>query len=153
MSEIQKDRYLSRFPTKFIEYLNEKDHYDRFISSVNFDYEDVVVYRGIHRNDILSADDFLNNIETAEVFNLKSTPNRSLEMFGVSVNEELKDIEFQLKIPNKKLKLVAIAKGKMSCKYGPASFDEDRPHHNWYLFDGVVDSVASEFTIIEKKYE
>ena len=144
--------YLSRFPTNFNSYLSEKKHLDRFNALVDFSYEEKIVYRGIHSGYSLTKEDFLCTIDAAEYYELESSPTRTLENFGVSVNDSIGVLEFQMKFPNKKLKLYAVAKGKMKCCYGPATFDEDRPHHNWFLFNGSSEKLVSEF-VIEKTYE
>lgn len=152
MDNQEFDNYLMRFPNAFREYLAKKKHKERFRNYVLFNYEKKVVYRAIHGELSVTKEDFLNNIETADYYDLDSKPNESLECFGTSVNESLEMLEMQLKIPNKKLKLVAVAKGLMSSQFGPASFDEDRPHHNWYLFEDCKEKLILEFGV-EKTYE
>jgi len=152
MNELEKREYLSRFPKNFKDYLSEKNHLNRFLSNVDFDFVERVVYRGVHDRNELTQEDFMNNIDSSRYYELETKPERTLENFGVSVNEEIKALELQMRFPNKRLKLVAIARGMMNCELGPATIDEDRPHHNWFLYDGNSNNLVTAFEIV-KTYE
>lgn len=141
------EEYIKRFPTKLHKILEDSDKRTRFFESISEKYEDIVVYRGLHREDKIDRDDFLGNLDEAELYN-RSVRKATFKMCGVSVNEDPKQIIKSLHIPNKKRPALGIAKGIMKCQYGPADFT-DGTHHNWYLFEDKIDLASSEFEVIE----
>ena len=139
---------IDRFKKNFQDYLYQKDkHMNNFINSVVFGYEERVVYRCVHSTSEVVPSDFLCNIDEADFYGLDTIPNRTQTNFATSVNESIEMLRLQIKLPHKKKKLFAIAKGIMKCKYGPADFDEDRPHHNWYLYSGSGEELCSIFKV------
>ncbi len=145
--------YLNRFPTKLREYLSSSEKkYRKFFDQITIEYDDIKVYRAIHFSDKVCPEDFLCNVDDADHFDLVRKPQINLNSLAVSVNESLQMLEKTLSIPNKGKKLFAVAEGTMRCKYGPAEFDGDRPHHNWYLYDDSRIVLSSEFKVC-KSYE
>ena len=52
------EEYIKRFPTKLHKILEDSDKRTRFFESISEKYEDIVVYRGLHREDKIDRDDF-----------------------------------------------------------------------------------------------
>jgi hypothetical protein len=148
-------KYLERFPTRFRGFIKDENNRKAFLESVKWEYEPIKVYRAVHCCKNVFESDFLNNIDEASVFSPNRSVPNTLECYSVSVNESIEEIKKALKFPNKRRHYFGIAVGEMNCKHGPASFDEDRPHHNWYIyFDSVKDLVNNFFIIVgDKCYE
>ena len=141
------EKYLERFPMRFRKYLEIEKHKKRFYESVWFDYEKIKVYRAIHDPDELSESDFLCNIDEADFYSCERKPQNTLQNYAISVNESIEMLKATLKFPNAKRHLLGIALGEMSSEFGPADFDEDRPHHNWYLYEGTAPQLVSLFEV------
>lgn len=140
--------YLSRFPTKLCQILSDSRNQKRFMSKVRFDYADTYVYRGIHRADCVHEDDFLGNLDEAELYH-RRVRKETLEMCAVSVNEDKQQLITALHIPNGNRPMLGIAKGVMSKRDGPADFIPGKTHHNWYLFEDQISNVARRFVLEE----
>lgn len=147
--------YLSRFPTKLHNYLLCSKRKDFFIAKNVFQYKDRIVFRGLHQKDMICDDDFVCNLEEAELYhrNISSHREPSMEMYGVSVNEDINQVRTSLHIPNKSRPAMGIAKGRMQSKYGPADFvvREGIPatHHNWYIYEDSISAVVNSFEVVD----
>lgn len=146
------EEYLSRFPTKLHSTLEIEKFRNRFLSKVLDVYPQTVVYRGIHRKDAVCTDDFLSNVDEAELYG-RSAPRPSLEANAVSVNEDPQQIITALHIPNPSRPMLGVAKGVMRSDFGPADFSsfDGTPvtHHNWYLFQDKVQDAVETFAAID----
>lgn len=141
------DEYLSKFPDTLVSCIKSKDkHIKRFLKYLEDKYDDIIVYRAVHHKDFVCEDDFLGNYESA--IKLKKRLPDSVELHGVSVFDDYAMLNKSLKIPSPDGSLLAIAFGKMRCKFGPATFEKGNPHHNWYIFKDCLSVVASEFEIL-----
>ena len=142
--------YLSNFPTKLRNALDNPKYKKRFIATVSNEYcERFPVYRAIHRKDEVHEDDFISNIEEAELYCRPPYKRESLELHAVSVNEDPQQIITSLDIPNEGRPALGIAVGAMKKEYGPADFKDQKTHHNWYLFDGRNKILKDEFKVEE----
>lgn len=121
---------------------------DKFFKSISKEYADIIVYRGIHRENRIERDDFLGNLDEAELYD-RPVRKSTFQMCGVSVNEDPMQLIKALHIPNPGRPTLGIVRGIMKCQYGPADFQEGKTHHNWYLFEDKIDSASNEFKIIE----
>lgn len=140
--------YLAKFPTILRKTLEENPkHRRRFLNRVQTEYEDLTVFRAIHRADSIEDDDFLCNMEEAQIYD-REYKRKSLELYGISVNEDPMQIVKSLSIPNVRHPALAVAKGKMKKDYGPADFVEGATHHNWYLFAEKIPLLKNEFQMI-----
>ncbi|WP_443638862.1 hypothetical protein [Blautia sp.] len=146
--EEASEEYIKRFPTKLHEMLKDSRVRDKFFKSISKEYADIIVYRGIHRENRIERDDFLGNLDEAELYD-RPVRKSTFQMCGVSVNEDPMQLIKALHIPNPGRPTLGIVRGIMKCKYGPADFQEGKTHHNWYLFEDKIDSASSEFKIIE----
>lgn len=142
------EEYLTRFPTKLRQLLSIDKEYKRFLSKVSFEYADINVYRGIHRADCVMNDDFVGNLDEAELYKRK-VRKKTLEMCAVSVNEDKQQLITALHIPNKDRPMMGIARGVMKMQYGPADFEQGKTHHNWYLYEDQINNVVGEFEIVD----
>lgn len=150
---MSEESYIKRFPTKLHDMLSYPETRKRFEKSVVWEYEDVIVYRGLHRSDKVERDDFLGNLDEAEIYN-RPVRRATLKMCGISVNEDPRQIIKALHIPNKNRPAMGIAKGWMKCECGPADFEEGKTHHNWYLYeDKIADAVEIFHAEEVRKYE
>lgn len=145
--------YLDRFPTGFRDYIRSANNQKAFIDRIKTEYDPIKVYRFVHCCRAVFERDFLNNIEDSRIFNPKRKVKDCLDNRGVSVNESLDAMKLSFRFPNKNSHHYGIAVGEMCCKFGPATFDEDRPHHNWYLYDNCEKSVAKCFKIYIEENE
>ena len=141
------NNYLDKFPTGFRDYLRIEKNKKAFLDKVEWDYAPLKVYRMVHCCKSVFKIDFLNNIEEDMIFPPNCKRPVSLDRYAVSVNESLDMIKKSFKLPFKKKHLMAIAVGEMNCKYGPADFDDDRPHHNWYLYQDSDLELIERFSI------
>lgn len=152
---METKEYIKRFPTSLQSVLSNKDNLDKFEKQVIFDYEDVIVYRGLHQSNCVMETDFLNNVENSIQFKVGSYARKrnktNLKNLSVSVNEDVTELKTALKIPNENMKIYGIARGIMKCIYGPADFEEGRSHHNWYIFQDCIGNVVNEFKVIDEK--
>ncbi len=139
--------YLDRFPSGFRDFIRVDKNKKAFLASIRSEYEPVKVFRFVHCRMAVFERDFLNNIDESKIFTPDRIVKNVLDNHGVSVNESLEMMKKCLKFPNKRLHYQGIAVGEMNCKYGPASFDEDHTHHNWYLYDQTACLVANNFRI------
>ncbi|MCM1218369.1 MAG: hypothetical protein NC548_28110 [Lachnospiraceae bacterium] len=144
----QPEAYLSRFPSKLRQILSDDSKHKRFLDKVCFEYADIDVYRGIHRADCVKDDDFLGNLEEAELYG-RRVRKETLEMCAVSVNEDKQQLITALHIPNKERPTLGIAKGVMRMQYGPADFVQGKTHHNWYLYVDQISNAAREFKLVD----
>lgn len=143
------DEYLSKFPDTLVACIKSKDkHVNQFLDNLEGKFEDTIVYRGIHREDLVHEDDFLGNYEEAQLYKRNLTPN-SVKYHAVSVFDDCAMLKKSLIIPNPERPMMAIAYGKMRCEFGPATFKKGDPHHNWYIFKDCPASVANEFEILK----
>ena len=145
------DSYLQRFPTGLRDFLKLEKNQKAFLDSIREDYEPVKVYRAIHCCKAVFERDFLNNFDDAKIFAPDMNLSDRLTNYSVSVNESLDMLKTSVKFPNKRKHLCGIAIGEMRKEYGPADFDEDRPHHNWYLFEGVSKHLVQLFEVMESE--
>lgn len=144
------NEYLDKFPNTLVSCIKSKDkHVKQFLDNLEDQYEDTTVYRGIHRKDLVHEDDFLGNYEEAMLYS-KNLPYNSVAQHAVSVFDDCAMLNKALTIPNPGRPLMAIASGKMRFIYGPATFEKDKPHHNWYIFKGYPALVAKEFKILKQ---
>ena len=145
------EEYLSLFPTRLHNILKIERNRRKFINNVCDEFDDVVVYRGLHRADLIHEDDFIGNLDEAELYG-RSNRKETIEMCAVSVNEDKQQIITALSIPNQNRPALGIAKGLMKAEYGPADFKEvegvKKTHHNWYLFEDKIKDVVMEFTLV-----
>lgn len=149
MVEEISEEYLSKFPTIIRDALNSNLKYrQRFARNVKTEYKSLKVYRAIHRANEIDDDDFLCNIEEAKVYNI-TYKRESLELYAISVNEDPAQIVKALSIPNARRPALGVAEGWMRMEYGPADFREDATHHNWYLFQDVVNDLKNEFKVVD----
>lgn len=140
--------YLANFPTKLRGALENPKYRKRFIATVSDEYSAVSpVYRAIHRKDIVDEDDFISNIEEAELYGRSPYRRESLELHAVSVNEDPQQIITALDIPNVGRPALGIAIGTMKKEYGPADFKDMKTHHNWYLFNEKKKILKDEFKV------
>lgn len=146
--EEASEEYIKRFPIKLHEMLKDSRVRDKFFKSISKEYADIIVYRGIHRENRIERDDFLGNLDEAELYD-RPVRKSTFQMCGVSVNEDPMQLIKALHIPNPGRPTLGIVRGIMKCQYGPADFQEGKTHHNWYLFEDKIDSASSEFKIIE----
>ena len=147
MNEDELEKYLLRFPTRFRNYLEREDQIKSFLKNLQFEYEKIKVYRLVHCYQEIHENDFFNNIDEKEYFNPGTISKEALAKFAISVNESKEELELVFKLPNKKRHLFTIAVGNMDSEYGPADFDEDRTHHNWYLYDGCSEKLVKVFKL------
>lgn len=146
--EFTKD-YLSKFPTILRNAFETNSKYKkRFLNRVETEYEDLTVYRALHRSDAIMDDDFICNIEEAKKYN-RTYRRESLELYAISVNEDPSQIIKALSIPNVSRPALGIAKGKMKSDYGPADFVGNATHHNWYLYEQKIPLLKDEFEIVD----
>lgn len=66
--EEASEEYIKRFPTKLHEMLKDSRVRDKFFKSISKEYADIIVYRGIHRENRIERDDFLENLDEAELY-------------------------------------------------------------------------------------
>ena len=135
--------YLDRFPTGFRDFVRIESNRKAFLARVRYEYKPLKVYRFVHCCKAVFERDFLNNIEESSVFTPKKIIKNDLDNYGVSVNESLEQMKMYMKFPNRQKHYYGIAVGEMNCIFGPASFDEDRPHHNY-----TAGNVAKNFMIL-----
>lgn len=147
MNEIPEN-YIKKFPIKLQEALKNNEKYkNKFSKYIQYEYKDIEVYRGVYNYKELSNSDFMNNVDEWEYNKQNRTINR-IEHYAMSVNEDEKQIIcIPQKYPTKIPKVIAIAKGTMKCELGPADFQYDNTHHNWYLYEGVADQLIENFEI------
>lgn len=145
---VSTGEYIKRFPTKLHNMLLNPEIRGRFEESMVWEYEDVAVYRGLHRADEIKLDDFLGNLDEAEIYNIP-VRRATLKMCAVSVNEDPKQIIKALHIPNHKRPALGIAKGYMRCTCDPADFEDGKTHHNWYLYKDKIEDAAKSFQVEE----
>lgn len=142
------EEYLSKFPTILQTALNENPQYKtRFLKKVHLEYEDIKVFRAIHRADEIHDDDFLCNIEEAKIYRNHMYRRRSLELYAISVNEDPYSIIKSLSIPNAERPALAIAEGLMQKKYGPSDYSKEKVHHNWYLYNDAIPLMKDKFKL------
>ncbi len=138
--------YLSNFPTVFKEALTNKPHIRRkFINKVSNSYPDLKVYRAIIHKDEIISEDFLSYVEIA--IKKGESYRDNLEWYSVSVNEDKDQLIANMNIPNEERQLLGIASGMMKSKYGPADFQGEKTHHNWYLYNDAISLVKDEFIV------
>ena len=138
--------YLAKFPFSLQEALTNEKHKKRFLRNTSDDYVDTTVYRGLHRADEINTDDFLNNVDEAELYNRKH-PMENIENYAISVNEDPLSLIKSLSIPNIKRPMLGIAKGIMKKECGPADFRDGKPHHNWFIFQSEIETVKNNFIV------
>lgn len=142
------DEYLARFPGTLREALGVDKFKRKFVKSAKEDYEPVVpVYRALHRENEIDADDFLNNVEEYRLYHRPPHKRQSLEIYAVSVNEDKQQLITAMRLPNKARQILGIARGQMKKEYGPADFPDGRTHHNWYLFEDKIEEVMTLFHV------
>lgn len=141
------EEYIKRFPTRLRNCLQKESNIEKFCKDLYDDFEDILVYRGIHSIDNITKEDFMGNIDTAEHYKIEHHYGDVPASHSVSVNVDKKMLIKSTSIPSKEKKLIGIARGIMSSKYGPATFEKDKPHHNWYLFENCNEDVAKGFSI------
>lgn len=118
-----------------------------FCESIKTEYEEVKVFRAVHRADCLDDDDFICNVEEAELYKWKIRGVR-LQHYAISVNEDIEQLIKAVRFPNARHPWLGIAEGFMKKEYGPADFIEDNTHHNWYLFQEAIPKQKWEFKLI-----
>ncbi len=143
------EEYIKRFPTRLRNCLQLESNKEKFCKDLYDDFKDISVYRGIHSTDNITKEDFMGNIDTAEYYKIENCYGDVPTSHSVSVNTDMKMLIKRTSIPNPNTKLMCVAKGIMSSKYGPATFESDKPHHHWYLFENCNDVVAREFSICQ----
>ena len=142
------EEYLSKFPTILHNVLNDNPRYrKRFVKKVKLEFEDVRVFRAIHRADKITEDDFLCNIEEAKIYKHQVYRRESLEVYAISVNEDPYAIIKSLSMPNVERPALAIAEGMMQNEYGPSDYSKDKDHHNWYLYEDAIPIVKEKFRL------
>lgn len=145
------DEYLAQFPVTLQKcFDNNQDRRRNFASEIVKDYKDLPVYRAVKHSDKVLSVDFLGNAEKYDLDGQEYSERwaRKYKNHSVSVNESTEELIETTKFPNNHI--TGIAKGYMKCKYGPADFESNKTHHNWYLFDGANKEVCKEF-IIDKE--
>lgn len=152
---ILTEEYLKRFPTVFRSALEENQKYQKaFFSQIETEYEDLKVFRIVHREDKLDDDDFICNVEEARVYGNPMKYKPRLAHYAVSVNEDLQQLVKAMTFPNPRHPWMGVAEGWMKKEYGPADFVEDNTHHNWYLFEKSIPIQKKEFKIVSpEKYK
>lgn len=143
------DEYLKRFPVSLRACLEDEEKKTSFAEEIITDYSDLEVYRAVTNADKVTSTDFLGNVEKRQLDGQPCSKRwiRDYHYHSVSVNESIKELIKVTKFPNEHIQ--GIAKGMMKCKYGPADFEPERTHHNWYLFDGMNEIVCKEFTPVD----
>jgi len=147
MNEEELDKYIERFPIRFREYLKRENKKQSFMENLKTEFSTIKVYRAIHCLKELHENDFLNNIDEKEYFHPGTKATEELKNFAISVNESREVICAAFKFPCKRRHLVGIAVGEMKAEYGPADFEDDRTHHNWYLYEGYSKKLVNEFKL------
>lgn len=141
------DECLSMFPTVFREALTDKPNLrSRFVKKVQKEYIELPVYRALCYEDSIIERDFLSHNELA-MLGLRNGKMNDLDWYSVSVNEDKEQLINCLDIPSEEKQIRGIAKGVMKCECGPADFNNNRTHHNWYLYDGVIPALVEQFKI------
>lgn len=149
--DLLTEEYLSRFPTLLRSALtNEKRHRDRFLRRVKENYQPVRVFRGIHREEEIIDDDFICNIEESAKYGGGNYRKIEVDHYGISVNEDAKNIIKSLSIPNVKHPWLMLAEGIMEDVYGPADFMGESTHHNWFLYETSIPLMKNKFVITEE---
>ena len=141
--------YLRRFPISMQECLANEEQRQFFCKTVFDKYHPIRVYRLIHSANQIDEYDFLDNVREFELRDKAKRRCRNrgkIQFHAVSVNEDKKELEKSLDLPNKDWH--AIAEGKLDCQHGPADFEESKTHHNWYLYDGENKKVCEKFKIL-----
>ena len=142
------EEYLASFPTKLRYALTNPKYFKRFVSTVCDEYDELLpVYRAIHRESEVHEDDFISNIEEAELYHRPPYRRENLELHAISVNEDPQQIITALDIPNARRPVLGIAVGSMNKEYGPADFKDGKTHHNWYLFNQMNKILKDEFKV------
>ena len=138
---------LSMFPTVFRKALEDKPKIrSRFVNKVQREYIELPVYRALCYEDSIIDRDFLSHNELASL-GIRNGNMNALDWYSVSVNEDKEQLINCLDIPSEEKQIRGIAKGLMKCEYGPADFVNNKTHHNWYLYDGVIPSLVEQFKI------
>lgn len=107
------DEYLARFLGTLREALGVDKFKRRFVKCAKEDYEPVVpVYRALHREKEINADDFLNNVEEYRSYDRPPHKRQSLEIYAVSVNEDKQQLITAMRLPNKARQILGIARGR-----------------------------------------
>lgn len=142
------DEYLAQFPVSLRKCLdNNIDRRRNFAKEIVKDYKELLVYRAVKYSDKVLCIDFLGNAEKYDLDGKEYSERwvRKYKNHSVSVNESAEELVETTNFPNNHI--TGIAKGYMRCKYGPADFETNKTHHNWYLFEGANKEVCKEFII------
>lgn len=142
------DEYLAQFPVTLRKcFENNIDRRRNFSEEIVKEYRDLPVYRAVKYSDKVLSIDFLGNAEKYDLDGKEYSErwSRKYKNHSVSVNESAEELIENTNFPNNHI--TGIAKGYMRCKYGPADFEPDKTHHNWYLFEGANKEVCKEFII------
>lgn len=121
---------------------------------VKLQFPPIQVYRAIkEERGPVTVTDFMTiyDIETYSddrlLAMLHADRSKNIQSFGISVNEDIDELKTGLHFPNVRYK--GIAQGVLQSTFGPADFKRGKTHHNWYIFEDCLSSVAIEFRVVE----
>ena len=120
----------------------------RFPDSLQQEYNDVSVYRGVKytsQKKMIDKTDFLSYIEVHKNNPLFMVDDSNISSYSCSCFLDIEELHMQTKFPSKNK---AIAKGIIRQEYGPIDINEKTSHVDWYLFDNIDPS--DRFEVVEK---
>lgn len=138
--------YYNRFPTVLKNAL--MDGKVEFPSSIQQEYADLTVYRGVsYSNNKTKIDrsDFISNIERKIKNPLVVADDEKISSYSCSCYLKIDEMRIRAKFPRKNK---AIARGIIKKEFGPIDINNDTSHIDLYLFDGVDPSDG--FEVVEK---
>ena len=120
----------------------------QFPASLQQEYEDLTVYRGVSyskNKSVIDKSDFLSNIERSIKNPLIIVDDEDVAYYSCSCYLDISEMRTRAKFPRKNK---AIAKGIIKKEFGPIDINKDTSHVDLYLFDGVDPSNG--FEVVEK---
>lgn len=138
--------YYSRFPAILQDALINKKI--EFPDSLQCEYKDLVVYRGVSYSKdkaIIDKSDFLSNMERNQINPMVPVESDQISSYSCSCYLNMDDMRIYAKFPRKNK---AIAKGTIQKEFGPIDINTDTSHVDLYLFDKIDPS--EKFEVVEK---
>ena len=121
---------------------------------VKLQFPPIQVYRAIKEErgpvtvtDFMTIYDIEAHSDDEILAMLRVDKSKNIHNFGISFNEDIDELKTGLHFPNARYK--GIAEGALQAAFGPADFKRGKTHHNWYIFEACLPSVAAEFRVID----
>ncbi len=138
--------YYNRFPTVLKNALINGTV--KFPDSLQCEYEDLVVYRGVSyskNKTTIDKSDFLSNMERNLINPMVPVDSKNISSYSCSCYLNIDEMRMCAKFPRKNK---AIAKGIIQKEFGPIDINHATSHVDWYLFDEIDPS--EKFEVVEK---